>query len=184
MSRRCRQSGNVLGITSGSPSRCRWWSRGKPERRAAPLSQTANPLPHTGPAQNDDHADDADDDESDDDESDDDDDDHEDDYNGDGHEEHANPLPTHTGPAQIRDDHDQRAWTWSGHGTHDLAHLLGAISTKTQDPVQVKLDPLWRKRLKSKTFTDLFFPKINSGSNLKIQFNWNFFKFVGYFFQA
>ena len=34
------------------------------------------------------------------------------------------------------DEHDP------DHGTHDLAHLLGAVSTKTQDPVQVKLDPL------------------------------------------
>ena len=51
---------------------------------------------------------DDDDDESDDDDADDDV-DHEDDYNGDGHENDANPLPNHTGPAQIRDEDDQRA---------------------------------------------------------------------------
>ena len=77
---------------------------GWPERRALPLSQTANPLPHTRPAQIQDYHDGDNDDE-------------------DGHEDDA--------------------------VKHGLIHLLRTVSTKAQDPVQMKLHPLWWKRLKS-----------------------------------
>ena len=69
----------------------------------------------------------------------------------------ANHLPR-IGPEQIIEDSVNGDNDDIDDSDNDDDHLLRTVSTQAQNPVQVKLNPLWRKRLKSegKGFKFLF----------------------------